>query len=141
MKRNDDTADKGRATTRRRFLGAAAAAAGLAGFTGTSTATTSTGSDNGTDLEVSDVNAGARHASAPTRDTEAGWMDLGLRGADTDISIDGYHYDDGEYTEVEVNIITDLGSFNVYLSPTQARTVAEDLKAAADFTEGQHGGH
>jgi hypothetical protein len=139
MKRNDDADDKSRATTRRRFLGAAAAAAGLAGFTGTGTATTSTNTDRGSDLEVSHGSAGTEKASAPTRDTEGGWMDLSLRGADVSISIDGYRYDDGEHTEVEVSVITELASLDVYLSPEQARTVAQDLEAAADFMEGKHG--
>jgi len=121
-------------TTRRQFLGAAAAAAGLAGLTATSTATS-----NQPDIEIKRDKWGASRATLPKRTGLSSHLELyNLNEDDVRFRAKAYRYDEEE-SHVSVSIMLDAGNVSMTLSAEEARTIAADLEAAADVVEGQHG--
>lgn len=121
-------------TTRRAFLGAAAALAGATGLTGSSTATSD---QPGIDIKQDEW--GATRASLPKRAGLSSHLELYNRKED-DATFDAtaYRYDDEE-SHVSVTIGLEAGNLSMTLSAEEARTIAADLEAAADVVEGQHG--
>lgn len=135
METNDDAADKGRGTTRRRFLGAAAAL-GLAASTGTSTATTTT--DPGPPIDVQRGDFGTVSGKLPERTGLGASLELWNPNDDNaSVRVTGYRYVDEE-PGIGLNVSMTHAGLSMYIAPEEARTLAADLNAAADHAEGKH---
>lgn len=136
MTDNDSRDGKTPATTRRRFLGAAAAAAGLAGFTGTSTATS-----NQPDIDIERGDYGTVRGTLPKRSSNGGFLELyNPHDRDATVRAKAWHIsDDEEESHVALSVAMDACNFSVNVTPEEARTIAQDLEAAADVAEGKHG--
>lgn len=134
MNQNDPPEIETSGTTRRRFLGAAAALAGFTGFTGSSTATS-----NQPDIDIKHDEWGAARATLPKRSGLSSHLELyNLNENDVKFRVKAYRYDDEE-SHVSVSIMLKRGNVSMTLSAEEARTIAADLEAAADVVEGQHG--
>lgn len=119
-------------TTRRAFLGAAAAAAGL------TTAGVASATDTAT-VETDDV--GSTRATYPDRSGFPAFLDLGLpQDWDSTLTVKGYRYDDDEEGSVEVTVGRSNATLTMNFTPEQARSIADDLEGAADHVEGNDGG-
>lgn len=118
---NDDTANKSTGTTRRRFLGAAAAL----GLLGTATGTTHATPD------VTHGDTGSTMAEYPSHAGVSSTLDLWLpHDDDASVRVVSYDYDD-EHGDIELAVGTTGASLTLNLTPADAREIAADLEAAA----------
>jgi len=126
----NDTPEKDSGTSRRAFLGAAAAAASLTAITGVSTATQRT-----TPVETYRGEYGTHRADLPKRDSRGTFIELwNPDDRESELQAKAYHHDDGE-SRVTLGIEVDSAAIDTGLTPGQARDLARDLRTAADHAE------
>jgi len=138
MNDNDSPEQESSGTTRRRFLGAAAAAAGLAGFTGTSAAT-----ESPTPNSVIENQYGADDGPYTVTECgavpgELGTVQVGTDMADGPVEVTGVYEPDG-WSGVSLSFTTDAVDVSTGLNADDARELADRLIIAAEAAEGQHG--
>lgn len=126
----DNTDQKSPGTTRRRFLGAAAALGLLGTVPGTTEATRATNIQHG--------DHGTTRAIYETRTTSMALWDVYFRDSDgASINVNGYHFDDEEFAEVEVTITNNHADLTVSIPTAEARELGADLQDAAAVAEGR----
>lgn len=128
-------------TSRRAFLGAAAALSALPAFGGTATATDEETDDSGSQprVEVSHGDHGENgpsHASVESGDSIRGFLSLGeLDDDESSFSVNGYHYED-EPGDVEIYSNIGCVSITYNCTPERALELAEELTLAAEHAWG-----
>lgn len=126
-------------TSRRAFLGAAAALSATIASSGTATATEEKSDEGDTRprVDVSHGDYGSSRASVEAGEPVRGFLDLAeFDDEDSSIKVNGYHYDDAEPNAVEIHAGVGPASLTLDCSPERALELAEELTLAAEHAWG-----
>lgn len=125
-------------TSRRSFLGAAAALSALPAVGGTVTASSEERDESGIgpDVSVTSDDHGSRLADIENGDPVEAHVELpNLTDVETRFSVFGQAFDDEEAGHVEAHIYARGVSLSVEFTPERAHRLAEEFRLAAEFAE------